>query len=145
MAHKGVVGAVALGACGYAAMERFKEWEVEKEREEREQFVRDREAEYIRRLEESQRKKGNRSAREGVEADLIMGNLFQSKVYERLEDILYGLAVQVGGEGKPLRNGNLQQLNLPLMSNEVSHHRRIFPILLTTTYRNTFCSMIRKI
>lgn len=124
MAHKGVVGAVALGACAYAGMERFKDWSVEREREEREQMLRDRQDEYIRRLEESQRKKGNMSARQqlrgGLE-ELKAGMAFQSKVYERLEEILYGLVARVGEEGGGLRRyENLQQLNLPLMSYEVS-------------------------
>ena len=51
----------------------------------------------------------------------MMDKLFQSTVYSRVEDIIYGLAVRVDEEGKPLRNENLQQLNFPLMSNEVSH------------------------
>ena len=124
MAHKGVVGAVALGACAYAGMERFKDWSVEREREEREQMLRDRQDEYIRRLEESQRKKGKRSAKTrlgGFEGEIGLELAFQSKVYERLEEILYGLVVKVGEEGKDLRRyENLQQLNLPLMSNEVN-------------------------
>ena len=53
MANKAVVGAVALGVCGYTALERLKDWEVEKEREERQQAIRDEQAEYIRRHEES--------------------------------------------------------------------------------------------
>ena len=121
MAHKGVVGAVALGACAYAGMERFKDWSVEREREEREQMLRDRQDEYIRRREESQRKKGNMSARQQLGEELKAGMAFQSKVYERLEEILYGLVARVGEEGGGLRRyENLQQLNLPLMSNEVS-------------------------
>ena len=71
MANKAVVGAVALGVCGYTALERLKDWEVEKEREERQQAIRDERAEYIRRHEESLRKRGNRSNTEIHETILV--------------------------------------------------------------------------
>ena len=128
MANKAVVGAVALGVCGYTALERLKDWEVEKEREERQQAIRDERAEYIRRHEESLRKRGNRSNTRnnmgGIE-NIIMDKLFQAQVYSIIEEKLYHLAVRVGEEGKPYLRGenNLQQLNLPLMSNEVSVYR----------------------
>ena len=133
MANKAVVGALALGVAGYTAIERLKDWEVEKEREEREQSIKDARAEYIRRLEESQRKRGRRSANKrdegGIAADYLSDKLFQSRVYSHLEDVLYELAVRVGEEGGKLRNENLKQLYLPLMGNcnevSVSLHMNI--------------------
>lgn len=125
MAHKPVVGAVALGVGVYAAMERFKDWEVEQERKKRDRAEQDRREEYLRRLRESQRKRGvddmsASAAREDAAVNYVINRAFQTGVYSRLEEILYGLAERAGEEGRPVRDGNLQGLNLPLMSNEVS-------------------------
>ena len=127
MAHKGVVGAVALGVAGYAAHERFKDWEVEQERREREQEEQDRRDEYMRRLEEAERKRGESSAmRSGIAGDLIAQREFQVKVYAHLDEILYGLVMRCKDEGTPLRSEGLRQLKLPLMSHEVSEHNDIW-------------------
>ena len=134
MANKAVVGAVALGVCGYTALERFKDWEVEKEREEREQTERDQQAEYIRKHEESLRKKGSMSDRKfGAAVNMMTDKIFQASVYAAMEDILYELAVKVGEEGRPfIGETNLQQLNLPLMGNKVSLYYYYTVIILCT-------------
>jgi len=118
MANKAVIGAVAAGIAGYAAKESFKDWQVERERKNREQAQRDREEEMERRLEEKLRKEGVRSFKDEMNG-IATNREFQMKVFSHLEEMLFGLTVKVGeGEGATLQNRNHQMLNLPLMSNE---------------------------
>eukprot|EP00984_Skeletonema_dohrnii_P026766 scaffold16164_cov186-Skeletonema_dohrnii-CCMP3373.AAC.1 len=118
MANKAVIGAVAAGIAGYAAKESFKDWQVERERKNREQAQRDREEEMERRLEEKLRKEGVRSFQNEMD-DIATNREFQMKVFSHLEEMLFGLTVKVGeGEGATFQNRNHQMLNLPLMSNE---------------------------
>lgn len=122
MAHKGVVGAVAVGLGLYSANEWRKDWEVENERKKRELEEQDHRDELMRRLEESERRSGGRSAAayQAEMENLFLDRDFQVRVFSHLDQLLYGLVVRVGEEGTPLRNSNLQLLDLPLLSNEVS-------------------------
>ena len=122
MANKVVVGAMAAGLAGYALTEKVREMEVKRERERREQELRDRAEESERRLEEKLRRKGNKSMRaqiNGAANEMMVQREFQTKFFSYLEEMLFSLTVKIGeGKGATLHNRNLQMLNLPLMSNE---------------------------
>ena len=120
MANKAVVSVAALGIGAYTLNEQFKDWQVKKERQKREQEAQDRADVLQRRLEESQKKKGQkRKNLLGTEGDILMERLFTMRVYAQVEDILYEIIMKVGEAAKKDTYSNLQQLNLPLMDNMV--------------------------
>ena len=65
-------------------------------------------------MEESLRKKGGQRLGDGI----LHESMFQARIWKQVEGILYDLILKVGQKVHPLRSNNLQQLNLPLISDE---------------------------
>jgi hypothetical protein len=117
MANKAVIGIAALGGAAYVASERFADWRANKEKRDRHQEDQDRAEAIARRCEEEQRKKGKGFSFGGVKDDFHATASFSLQLYHRIDTLLYELIMKVGQSAKTRRNGNLQRLNLPLMSN----------------------------